>query len=65
MSCKILVSICSVAGYGLVQEIGTLFLNVPHSLVLNLSFDGTKLALILVKICLEFIQVDRSFRLLD
>ena len=49
----------------LFQEIGTLFLNVFHGLVLNLPFDGTKLALILVKICLELLQVDRSFRLLN
>lgn len=58
-------SISRLVEFGLSQEVGTLLLNVFHGLVLNLPFDVTKSALILVDVCLEFIQVDRSFRLFN
>lgn len=49
----------------ILQEIGTLFFNVLHSLVLNLPFDVTKLVFIREQLSLEFFQVYRSFRLFD
>lgn len=47
------------------QEIGTLFFNVFHCLVLNLPFDVTKLAFVCEQLSLEFFQVDWSFRLFN
>ena len=58
-------SVHRVVRLSFLQEISTLFFNVFHGLVLNLPFDVTKLALIREQLSLEFLQVDRSFRLFD
>lgn len=61
----IFMSVHRIVRLSLFQEIGTLFFNVFHGLVLNLPFDVTKLALIREQLSLEFLQVNRSFRLFD
>lgn len=61
----VFVSIHRLVRLTILQEIGTLFFNVLHSLVLNLPFDVTKLVFIREQLSLEFFQVYRSFRLFD